>query len=199
MKPPAGAGSRTGAGAALRPRTAMAEKRPSLLRRLLGLRHGLAARFTALFLVMALIVAATGMFGITRITLVGGTVQEMVRTRAAQEKMAVLMKVTVQESRVHLLEAAMAFREVEDFEFARDDYEMMRDRFRGYVNLLLKGNAKVGIEAAPAGSKLEQKINAVQAVWDDFESAAGKLIALQGRAARGGEGGQERRGREGDA
>ena len=143
----------------------MAEQRPSPLRRLLDLRRGLAARFTALFLVMALIVAGTGLFGIAQIKLVGSSVQEMVRTRAAQEKMAVLMKVTVQESRVHLLEAAMSFKDVEDFEFARDDYEMMRDRFRGYVNLLLKGNAKVGIEAAPAGSKLEQKVNAVQAVW----------------------------------
>ena len=157
----------------------MAEKRPSLPGRLFGLRHGLAARFTALFLVMALIVAATGMFGISKIALVGGTVQEMVRTRAAQEKMAVLMKVSIQESRVHLLEAVLAFREFEDFEFARDDYEMMRDRFRGYVALLLKGNAKVGIEAAPVGGKLEQKLNAVQAAWSDFEIAAGKLIALK--------------------
>ena len=148
-------------------------------RRLLALRHGLAARFTGLFLVMALIVAATGLFGISRITLVGSSVQEMVRTRAAQEKMAVLMKVTVQESRVHLLETAMAFRSYDDFEFARDDYEAMRDRFRGYVNLLLKGNAKVGIEAAAAGSKFEQKINAVQAAWDGFEGAAGRLVALK--------------------
>lgn len=153
--------------------------RSTHLRLLLGLRHGLAARFTALFMVMALIVAATGMFGISRITLVGGSVQEMMRTRAAQEKMAVLMKVTVQESRVHLLEAAMAFKEAEDFEFARDDYEMKRDRFRGYVGLLLKGNEKVGIEAAPAGSKLEQKVLAVQAAWNDFEAAAGRLVTLK--------------------
>ncbi len=157
----------------------MVEQRPSLPRRLANWRQGLAARFTALFLVMALIVAVTGVFGISRITLVGGTVQEMVRTRAAQEKMAVLMKVTVQESRVHLLEAAMAFREADDFDFARDDYEMMRERFRGYLNLLLKGNAKVGIEAAPAGSKLEQKISAVQAVWTEFEAAAGRLLSLK--------------------
>ena len=139
------------------------------------------------------------MFGISRITLVGGTVQEMVRTRAAQEKMAVLMKVTVQESRVHLLEAAMAFKDVEDFEFARDDYEMMRDRFRGYVNLLLKGNAKVGIEAAPAGSKLEQKINAVQAVWSDFEAAAGRLIALKTELLEAAKADESGRGREGRA
>jgi methyl-accepting chemotaxis protein len=157
----------------------MAEKARTLLRRLLDLRSGLAARFTALFMVMALIVAATGAFGISRVTLVGSGVQEMVRTRAAQEKMSVLMKVTVQESRVHLLEAAMALGAAEDFEFARDDYEMVRDRFRGYLNLLLKGNDKVGIQAAPAGSKLEQRIVAVQAVWGGFEAAADRLLALK--------------------
>jgi methyl-accepting chemotaxis protein len=145
---------------------------------MLGIRHGLAARFTALFLVMALIVAATGTFGISRITLVGSSVQDMVRTRAAQEKMAVLMKVTVQESRVHLLEAAMAFKE-EDFELGRDDFDMMKDRFRGYLNLLLKGNAKVGIEAAPAGSTLEQKIKTVEGVWSEFEGTAGRVVALK--------------------
>ncbi len=155
----------------------MADKRLSFLRRLPSLRYGLAARFTALFLVMALIVAITGLFGISRITLVGSTVQEMVRTRAAQEKLAVLMKVTVQESRVQLLEAAMAFKQYEDYEYARDDYEMIRDRFRGYVNLLLKGNDKVGIGAAPVGSKLEQRISAVHAAWSDFETSAGKLLS----------------------
>ncbi len=157
----------------------MSEKRAAFLSRLLGRRHGLATRFTALFLVMALIVAATGAFGLSGITMVGSSVQEMVRTRAAQEKMAVLMKVTVQESRVHLLEAAMAFKEMDDFEFARDDYEAMRDRFRGYIKLLLKGNDKVGIEAAPRGSVLEEKVNAVQAVWDEFEAAAGTVISLK--------------------
>ena len=176
----------------------MAEGRLSPLRRLLALRHGLAARFTALFLVMALIVAVTGVFGIAKITLVGGAVQEMVRTRAAQEKMAVLMKVTVQQSRVHLLEVAMAFRETEDFDFAQDDYEVMRDRFRGYVALLLKGNAKVGIEAAPAGSTLEQKTHHRAGRLERFRSRRGQVDSAQGPVARGGEGGREREGREGE-
>jgi methyl-accepting chemotaxis protein len=168
----------------------MAKGQSSMVQRLLHSRHGLAARFTTLFLVMALIVAATGAFGLSKIQLVGSSVQQMVRMRAAQEKMAVLMKVSVQESRVHLLEAALAFQSVEEFEFARDDYDMMRDRFRGYVTLLLKGNDKVGIPAAPPGSKLEEKLNEVQGAWSGFEAAAGKLIArktelLEAASAKG--------------
>ncbi len=163
----------------------MTDKRQSLPKRLLNLRHGLAARFTALLLVMALIVAATGMFGIAKITFVGSSVQQMIRTRAAQEKIAILMKVAVQESRVHLLEALAASSPATDFKFAMDDYEMQRDRLLNYVNLLLTGNDKVGIEPAPPGSTLERKIKAVRSAWADFESAATALMARKGEHLAG--------------
>ena len=134
----------------------MTEPRRSFPSRLQSLRHGLAARFTALLLVMALIVAATGTFGIVKITLVGSSVQQMVRTRAAQEKMAVLMKVAVQESRVHLLEAATVATAA-DFEVAKDDYEMMRDRLRGYVELLLAGNARSASRPRRRGARSSRR------------------------------------------
>jgi methyl-accepting chemotaxis protein len=129
-------------------------------------------KFTALFMVMALIVAATGIFGIWKITVVGNRVQEMMKTRAAQEKMAVLMKVTVQESRVHLLDAAMVLSDMNEFEGYRGDYEAKRDRFRGYVDILLKGNAKLGFDPAPRGSRLEQRVRAVQQSWESYETVA---------------------------
>jgi signal transduction histidine kinase/DNA-binding response OmpR family regulator/HPt (histidine-containing phosphotransfer) domain-containing protein len=155
--------------------------------RVASLRHGLTARFTALLLVMALIVAATGTFGIVKIALVGSSVQRVVRTRAAQEKIAILMKVAVQESRVHLLETATAVGR-SDFDLATGDYEMMRGRLRGYVNMLLAGNAKVGVEAAPPGSVLEQKLYAVQAAWAAFEGAASQTIAGAGDRLAAGQG-----------
>ena len=102
-------------------------------------------KFTALFMVMALIVAATGIFGISKITVVGGRVQEMMKTRASQEKMAVLMKVTVQESRVHLLDAAMIVNDMKAFEGYRGDYEAARDRFRGYVDIFFKRECQIGL------------------------------------------------------
>jgi hypothetical protein len=132
----------------------------------------LAHKFTALFMVMALIVAATGIFGIWKITIVGSRVQEMMKTRAAQEKMAVLMKTTVQESRVHLLDAAMVVNDMNEFEGYRGDYEAKRDRFKGYVNIFLKGNVKLGFDASPRGSKLEQRVLAVQQSWDSYETVA---------------------------
>ncbi len=129
-------------------------------------------KFTALFMVMALIVAATGIFGIWKITVVGSRVQQMMKTRADQEKMALLMKVTVQESRVHLLDAATVLNDMKEFEGNRGDYEAKRDRFRGYIDLFLKGNAKLGFDPAPRGSNLEQRVKAVQQGWDSYETVA---------------------------
>ncbi len=129
-------------------------------------------KFTALFMVMALIVAASGLFATWKITAVAGRVQEMMKTRAAQEKMAVLMKVTMQESKVHLLDAAMVINDVNEFEANRSDYEATRDRFRGYVDLFIKGNAKLGFDAAPRGSTLEQRVMAIQQKWASYETVA---------------------------
>ncbi len=142
-------------------------------------------KFTALFMVMALIVAATGAFGIWKIKAVGSRVQDMMKTRAVQEKMAVLMKVAVQESRVHLLDAAAVLNDNDEFELYRGDYEAARDRFRGYIDLLLKGNAKLGLDAAPRGSDLEQRVKAVQERWAGFETVAEWLLARKTSLLKG--------------
>jgi len=120
-----------------------------------GVRFGLRPRFTALFLAMALIVAATGTFGIREITKVGRLVQVMMKTRATQQKMAVLMKMSVQESWRRLVEVATASTGTADFDEASYDYEASVGRFRGYVQLLMKGNAKVGLAPAIPGGRLE--------------------------------------------
>jgi methyl-accepting chemotaxis protein len=133
-------------------------------------------KFMALFMVMALIVAATGGFSIWKITDVGRRVQEMMQTSAAREKMAVLMKVTVQASRVHLIDTATVRDNADEFELAKGEYEADRDRFRKYVDLLLKGNSKLGIPAAPQGSSFEQRLQSVQRSWAAFESVAGNLL-----------------------
>ena len=137
----------------------------------------LAHKFTALFMVMALIVAVTGFFGIWKITVVGSRVQEMMKTRADQEKMALLMKATVQESRVRLLDASTVLNDMNEFEGYRRDYEAKRDLFRGYVDIFLKGNAKLGFDAVPRGSNLEQRLRVVQQSWNSYETVAGWVLS----------------------
>jgi len=133
-------------------------------------------KLTALFMFMALIVVMSGIFGIWSINKVGGKVQDMLKTRSAQEKLVVLMKVALQECRVHLLESAMVRSDMDEFELSKGDYEVKRDRFLGYCDIMLKGNAKLGIEAAQPGSQLENRINGVKQGLAEFQAVADKLM-----------------------
>src|SRR5512142_3189814 len=119
-------------------------------------------KLVTLFMCMAIIVAVSGGFGIWSINKVGGKVQEMLKARAAQEKMVALMKAALQESRVNLLKAAMVRSSLDDFDLCKGDYEVARDRIAGDVDLMLQGNAKLKIDAAPKGSQLETRLLAVK-------------------------------------
>jgi methyl-accepting chemotaxis protein len=133
-------------------------------------------KLIGLFLVMALIVAATGAFSIWSLNRVGNTVQQVLKTRAAQEKLVVLMKTALQECRVHLLEASTVIASLDDFEASKADYELKRDRFLSNCNIILKGNAKLEIPAAPKGSTLEQRTQNVLLQWQEFSRIADKLL-----------------------
>lgn len=142
-------------------------------------------KLITLFMVMALIVVVTGAFGTWSINQVGGKVQDMLKTRAAQEKLVVLMKVALQECRVNLLETAMVRSDMDEFELSKGDYEAKRDRFIGYCDLMLKGNAKLGIEAAAKGSELEKRVNDVRQGMGEFEAVADKLLARKEQLLKG--------------
>lgn len=142
-------------------------------------------KLLVLFLLMAFIVVITGGFGMWSINRVGGGTQEMLKARAAQEKLVVKMEAALQECRVHLLESAMVRGNLEEFALSRRDYEANRDQFRDYCDLMLKGNAKLGIEAAPVGSELEKRINDVRRGFSDFEASADKLLSRKKQLLKG--------------
>lgn len=146
-------------------------------------------KLIALFMCMAIIVAVSGSYGIWSINKVGGKVQEMLKSRAAQEKMVVLMKVALQECRVHLLKAAMVRSDMGELELCKGDYEVDRDRIISDCDLMLQGNAKMRIEAAPKGSQLEARINEVKQGVAEFESVANKLLARKEELLKGVKGG----------
>ncbi len=145
----------------------------------------LGAKLTALFMVMALLVAVTGCFGIWSIRTVGNNVQEMIKTRAVQEKQVVLMKVALQECRVHLLEAAMVLNDSDEFELSKGDYEAKRDLFKGYCDIILKGNKKLGIPPAAKGSALEQRALVVEQSLSAFETVSEELLARKAELLKG--------------
>lgn len=136
----------------------------------------LGQKLVGLFLIMAFIVGITGFFGIFSLNRVGHTIQDVIMTGSTQSNQVVLMKTALQECRLHLVEAATADT-VDDFELVKADYESKRDRFTGYLDIILKGHQKLNLPAAKKGSPLEERANAVADKFSEFISTADKLLA----------------------
>lgn len=147
----------------------------------------LSHKLILLFLFMALLTGATGVFGIWSINKVGGKIQGMLKARAAQEKLVVLMKVNLQECRVTLLEAAMAG-STDDLDLSQGDYEAKLDFFKSYCDIMLKGNQKLGIPAAQTGSELEQRVQALQTSLAAFETVGKTIVGRKAELLKGGAG-----------
>ncbi len=142
-----------------------------------------------LFLVMAVIVAVTGCFGLWSHSQISALLEQN-KSSAAQEKLAVLMKVALQGSRVNLLEAAMTRDNADDFENSKVDYELKRDTFDSYCSILIKGEPRLHILPAPPGSLLEQRIGKVREAFAGLDKVAQQLLtrkaALMAGAAEDG-------------
>lgn len=136
----------------------------------------LGQKLVGLFLIMAFIVGITGFFGIFSLNRVGHTIQDVIMIGSTQSNQVVLMKTALQECRLHLVEAATADT-VDDFELVKADYESKRDRFTGYLDIILKGNQKLNLPAAKKGTPLEERANAVADKFSEFTTTADKLLA----------------------
>ena len=148
-----------------------------------GLKLG--QKLVGLFLIMAFLVGITGFFGIFSLNKVGHTIQDVIMTGSTQSNQVVLMKTALQECQLHLVEASTAST-AEEFEAGKGDYEAKRDRFSGYIDIIVKGNPKLGLPPAKAGSPLEQKATAVSKMFADFSATADKLLALEETKSHGG-------------
>ena len=148
----------------------------------------LSHRLITAFMFMALIVAITGAYGIATINRVSGRVQETMRSRAAQEKVVMLMRVAMAESRIHLLESTLVRSGLDGFGRHRAEYLARRDLFRGYLEILLKGDATQGIPRAQQGGALSRRLNEVRESWNSFEKVADELLAQKSALLRGGAG-----------
>jgi methyl-accepting chemotaxis protein len=133
-------------------------------------------KLIGLFLIMAAIVGITGLFGIYSLNKVGHTIQDVIMTGSTQSNQVVLMKTALQECRLHLIETS-TITTIDDFDMVKADYESKRDRFAGYLDIILKGNQKLGLPAAPKGSALEQRAQATAQQMTEFTSSAEKMLA----------------------
>ncbi len=145
-------------------------------------------KLVGLFLIMAIIVGITGLFGIYSLNRVGHTIQDVIMTGSTKSNQVVLMKTALQECRLHIVEAAISDK-MDDLEIIKADYESKRDRFIGYLDIILKGNQKLGLPAAQKGSLLEQRATNVSAKLTEFTDTTDKLLKLKEELLRSGKSG----------
>lgn len=145
----------------------------------------LSHRLVGSFMIMALIVAITGAFGAWSMRRVGDQIQNILQNLASQQKLVLLMGVTQKYCHVSLMQAALVRAEMEKFEEYAEDYRMKRDLFRSQCNIMLKGNAKLGIKPAPHGSVIEKRTQAALASWEEVEKIADELLARKEALLKG--------------
>jgi methyl-accepting chemotaxis protein len=144
------------------------------------LRHlTLGYKLIGAFIIMAAIVAVTGIFGIMNIERVGTRVVDMMRTRAAMEKAVLQMEIHQKGCRVALVEGALVRSDPTEFQKSVEFYEKKRELFKNSVNLLLAGDKKLGLAPAPPGSLLEKAAKSVLGSWGEFETVADEFIAYK--------------------
>ena len=136
-------------------------------------------------MIMALLVAVTGVFGIWSLSTVSTRIVGILSTTALQLKQVALMKVALQECRANLLEAAMVRNDMDEFEISKGGYEERRDFFKRYGDIILKGDKKLGIPAAAKGSRLEKQVLAVGESMAAFETVADELLAHKAGLLKG--------------
>jgi methyl-accepting chemotaxis protein len=142
-------------------------------------------RLIGSFMIMAFIVAITGIFGAWSMKRVGSRIQDTLQNLSLQQKQVLLMEVTQEVCHVNLLEAVTVRTETERFEEHAEDYRMKRDLFRSQAETLLKGNKKMGIRPVEKGSLLEQRATAVLTSWSKFETVADELLAKKEALLKG--------------
>jgi len=145
----------------------------------------LSHRLVGSFMIMALIVAITGAFGSWSMKRVGDQIQNIMQHLASQQKLVLLMGVTQKYCHVSLMQAALVRTEMEKFEEYAEDYRMKRDLFRSQCDIMLKGNAKLGIKPATHGSVIEKRTQAALASWEEFEKIADELLARKEALLKG--------------
>ena len=145
----------------------------------------LSHKLIGLFMVMALLVALTGIFGAISMKRVGDRIQDMLQNLASQQKLALLMEVTQKVCHVSLLQADMVRTETEKFEEYAEDYRMKRDQFRNQCEILLNGNKKIGIKPAVKGSEIEKRVKTALERWDEFDKVAGEMLTHKENLLKG--------------
>ncbi|WP_306533025.1 methyl-accepting chemotaxis protein [Geobacter sp.] len=145
----------------------------------------LGVRLIGSFVIMAIIVAVTGLIGIRSISMVSNRVVSVLQSRYDQQKVALQLQAAERTTRADLLEGMMAHIDDKGMKEHIDSYHKSRDLIRRYSKGLLKGDDALGLQAAPKDSVMESHAEALMETWGEYEKVAERIIAYKSAVISG--------------
>ncbi|QSV44567.1 methyl-accepting chemotaxis protein [Geobacter benzoatilyticus] len=139
----------------------------------------LGVRLIGSFVIMAIIVAVTGFFGIRSIGTVSSRVGTVLQNRYDQQKVALQLQAAEQTARADLLETMLSHADAKGVKEHIDSYYRSRDLIRRYSKGLLKGDSALGLQPALTDSVMESHAEALLETWAEYEKIAEKMIAYK--------------------
>lgn len=139
----------------------------------------LGVRLIGSFVIMAIIVAVTGFFGIRSIGTVSSRVGTVLQNRYDQQKVALQLQAAEQAARADLLETMLSNADAKGVKEHIDSYYRSRDLIRRYSKGLLKGDSALGLQPALTDSVMESHAEALSETWAEYEKIAEKIIAYK--------------------
>ena len=104
------------------------------------------------FLMMALLVAFTGVFGALSTKRVGSQIQNILEQLSKQQKLVLLMGVAQKNCHVSLMQTALVRSEPASLLEYAEDYRVKRNLLRTQAQTILNGNEKLGVLPALKGA-----------------------------------------------
>ncbi|MRR38908.1 methyl-accepting chemotaxis protein, partial [bacterium] len=139
----------------------------------------LGVRLIGSFVIMAIIVAVTGLIGIRSIGMVSNRVGTVLQERYDQQKVALQLQAAERTVRADLLEGLMAHVDDKGMKEHVDSYYRNRDLVRRFSKGLLKGDEALGLQPAPKDSVMESHAEALMETWGEYEKVAEKILTYK--------------------
>jgi methyl-accepting chemotaxis protein len=137
----------------------------------------LSHRLMIAFSVLALLVAAAGGYGIFTVNNVSRNVEALLASRVAQTRTVMSLEINQKASRVNLLEAAMVPADPDLYEDYANAYHRKLQAFNQQMAQLEKGDAKLKIPPAVAGSPFATQLAVVGEKWQAYQSVGTAILA----------------------
>lgn len=138
-------------------------------------------RLIGSFLIMALMVGITGIYGAVSMQKMGERIQDIIQNLTNQRKLVLLMEVTQKDARILLMQAVTSYGSREKFEEYAEEQRFKRDLFLSQCDILIKGNPKLGIKPARKGGAFEQRLKVAMEKWNRFSAISDEMLNLKGQ------------------